>query len=218
MACPAHTLIPLPDAMSFEVGAAVSCGTGTAYTALKRMRMEGGGTLAVFGQGPVGLSGTMLGHAMGMRVIGVDIFDERLALSKACGAAETVNSRNQNVVDAIKTLTGGRGADYVLEMSGNPEARVAGVRSTRTFGAFCFVGEGGSVTLDVSNDVIRRQVTMHGSWTFSKSGQDDCARFIVEHKVPINLLITHRFALDDAVAAYQQFDCQAMGKGMIIPG
>ena len=218
MSCPVHTLIPLPDNMSFEVGAAVSCGTGTAFTALKRMHMEGGSTLAVFGQGPVGLSGTMLGHAMGMRVIGVDISDERLTLAKACGAAETVNSRSSDAVDAIKSLTGGRGADYVLETSGNSEARVAGVRSTRTFGALCFVGEGGSVTLDVSNDVIRRQITMHGSWTFSKSGQDECARFIAEHKVPVDRLITHRFALDDAVAAYQQFDRQSMGKGMIVPG
>lgn len=217
MACPVHTLIPLPDAMSFEVGAAVSCGTGTAYTALKRLHMEGGATLAVFGQGPVGLSGTMLGHAMGMRVIGVDISDERLALARSCGATETVNSKANDAVDAIKSLTGGRGADYVLETSGNPDARVAGVRSTRTFGALCFVGEGGMVSLDVSNDIIRRQITMHGSWTFSKSGQDDCARFIAEHKVPVDRLITHRFALTDAVAAYQQFDRQTMGKGMIIP-
>jgi threonine dehydrogenase-like Zn-dependent dehydrogenase len=217
MACPAHTLIPLPDALSFEVGAAVSCGTGTAFTALKRMHMQGGGTLAVFGQGPVGLSGTMFGHAMGMRVIGVDISDDRLGLARACGAAETVNSKAGDPIEAIKALTHGRGADYVLETSGSPEARVAGVRSTRAFGSLCFVGEGGTVTLDVSNDIIRRQITMHGSWTFSKTGQDDCARFVAEHGVPVERLITHRFALDEAAAAYRQFDRQSMGKGMILP-
>ncbi|MFM2423449.1 MAG: hypothetical protein RL291_1979 [Pseudomonadota bacterium] len=217
MACPAHTLIALPDDMSFEVGAAVSCGTGTAYTALRRMKMDGGGTLVVVGQGPVGTSGTMLGRAMGMRVIAVDISDERLALAKTCGAEHVVKSGKADVVDAIKTLTGGRGADYVLETSGNADARVAGVRSTKTFGSLCFVGEGGTLTLDVSNDIIRRQITMYGSWTFSKTGQDDCARFIAEHKVPIGKLITHRFKLEDAVAAYAQFDKQTMGKGMIIP-
>ncbi len=217
MACPAHTLIPLPEALSFEVGAAVSCGTGTAFTALRRMTMAGGGTLVVSGQGPVGTSGTLFGKAMGMRVIAVDISDERLALATTCGADHVINSGKTGVADAVKALTGGRGADYVLETSGNPDARVAGVRATRTFGAMCFVGEGGTVTLDVSNDIIRRQITMHGSWTFSKSGQDDCARFIAERGVPIESLITHRFKLDDAVAAYQQFDRQQMGKGMIIP-
>jgi threonine dehydrogenase-like Zn-dependent dehydrogenase len=217
MACPAHTLIAMPDGMSFEVGAAVSCGTGTAFAALKRMHMEGGKTLVVSGQGPVGLSGTMLGKAMGMRVIGVDISDDRLALARTCGADEAVNSGKADPVEQIMAMTQGRGADYVLETSGNPDARVAAVKSTRTFGTMCFVGEGGTVTLDVSNDIIRRQVNMLGSWTFSKSGQDDCGRFIVEHGVPIDKLITHRFKLEDGPAAYQQFDKQQMGKGMILP-
>src|SRR5439155_227533 len=69
MKVPARTLVPLPDALSFEEGAAVSCGTGTAYGALKRLDVSGRDTLAVFGQGPVGLSATMLGRAMGARVI-----------------------------------------------------------------------------------------------------------------------------------------------------
>ena len=69
MRVPAHTLVPLPDSLSFEAGAAISCGTGTAYGALKRLGLEGDETLAVFGQGPVGLSATQLGVAMGARVI-----------------------------------------------------------------------------------------------------------------------------------------------------
>ena len=72
MQVPAFTLVPLPDELSFEEGAAISCGTGTAYGALKRIDASGRDTLAVFGQGPVGLSATMLGHAMGARVIAVD--------------------------------------------------------------------------------------------------------------------------------------------------
>ncbi|HMB88376.1 MAG TPA: alcohol dehydrogenase catalytic domain-containing protein, partial [Methylomirabilota bacterium] len=65
MKVPARTNVPLPDELSFEEGAAVSCGTGTAYGALKRLDVSGRDTLAVFGQGPVGLSATMLGAAMG---------------------------------------------------------------------------------------------------------------------------------------------------------
>src|SRR2546429_5064837 len=66
---PARTLVPLPDELSFVEGAAVSCGTGTAYGALRRMQLAGGSTLAVFGQGPVGLSATVLGAQMGARVM-----------------------------------------------------------------------------------------------------------------------------------------------------
>jgi hypothetical protein len=57
---PASTLVPLPDELSFETGAAISCGTGTAYQALRRMNLTGGDTIAVIGQGPVGLSATQL--------------------------------------------------------------------------------------------------------------------------------------------------------------
>ena len=69
---PARTLVPLPDELSFIAGAAVSCGTGTAYGALRRMHLAGGSTLAVFGQGPVGISATLLGAKMGARVIAVE--------------------------------------------------------------------------------------------------------------------------------------------------
>jgi threonine dehydrogenase-like Zn-dependent dehydrogenase len=217
MKVPAHTLIPLPGELSFEEGAAVSCGTGTAWGALKRMNMAGGGTLAVFGQGPVGLSATMLGKAMGMRVIGIDIADERLALATQCGADTVVNSAKDDPVAALKALTKGTGVDYALECSSAPAARTAAVRGARTWGTVCYVGEGGSVTLDVSPDMLRRQITLMGSWTFSKIGQDACARFIAEHKVPLATLITHRFKLDEAEAAYRLFDRQTTGKGMILP-
>ena len=50
-------------------------------------------------------------------------------------------------------------------------------------GTACFVGEGGDVTIDVSNDMLRRQVTVVGSWTFSKNGQGDCAEFVAERGV-----------------------------------
>jgi transglutaminase-like putative cysteine protease len=44
----------------------------------------------------------------------------------------------------------------------------------------CFVGERGEVTLDVSADLLRRQVTLVGSWTFSKQGQAECAEFVAD--------------------------------------
>ena len=50
MLVPAHTVVKLPDALSFKTGAAISCGTGTAYGALKRLDLAGDETIAIFGQ------------------------------------------------------------------------------------------------------------------------------------------------------------------------
>lgn len=217
MVIPASTLVPLPDELSFETGAAISCGTGTAYGALKRMKMEGGRTLAVFGQGPVGTSATMLGKAMGMHVFAIDISDERLALAKKCGADEIINVTNKDAVEELRKLTGGKGVHYAVECSSNPDARVAAVRGTRTWGTACYVGEGGTVQLEVSPDMIRRQITLMGSWTFSTNIQDECTKFIADNGVPIDALITDHFKLSDAVGAYEKFDKQQMGKGMLTP-
>jgi len=214
MKVPASTLVPLPDDLSFAAGAAISCGASTAYNALRRMRLTGGDTLAIFGQGPVGLSATLIASAMGARIIAVDILPERLELARAFGADSTVDASTDDPVATLNELTRAEGVDLALECSGAPEARVAAVRATRTWGTVCYVGEGQTVTLDVSQDLLRRQLTLIGSWTFSTVGQEACARFIVEQNVPLQRLITHRFKLEDAADAYRLFDTQTTGKGV----
>ncbi len=94
-------------------GASCGCGTGTAYQALKRLAPSGLDTMVVFGQGPVGVAATLIGTALGARVIAIDTVDERLALGKRFGAIETLNASKVDVVTAIKDLTGGDGAVYM---------------------------------------------------------------------------------------------------------
>src|SRR3984893_593457 len=110
MKVPVSTLVPLPDALSFVTGAAISCGTGTAWGALKRLNLQGGETIAIFGQGPVGLSATQLAVVMGARVIAVDIAPERRKLAQVFGAHEVIDPGAGDVVAAIRGLTHGEGA------------------------------------------------------------------------------------------------------------
>ena len=217
MKVPVHTLVPLPDALSFEAGAAISCGTGTAYGALKRLNLQGGETIAIFGQGPVGLSATQLAVAMGARVIALDVSPERNRLAQEFGAHEVIDARSNNPVAAIHDLTHGEGAHKTLDTSGAAEARASAVRATRTWGTACYVGERGQVTLDVSPDLLRRQITLVGSWTFSTQGQADCAEFVADHAIAVDKLFTHRWRLDQAEEAYRVFDTQSTGKGVILP-
>ena len=218
MKCPARTLVTLPGELSFDAGAAISCGTGTAWGALQRLGLQGDHTIAVFGQGPVGLSATLLASEMGARVIALDTSPERLDRAKEFGAAHRVNPKDtDDVVGAIKALTHGRGAHLALDASSSPEARRQAVRCVRTWGKACFVGEGGEVTLDVSNDLLRRQVTLIGSWTFSTVGQEDCARYVADRGIDLDRLFTHRWKLGEAEEAYRVFDRQSDGKGVIHP-
>jgi threonine dehydrogenase-like Zn-dependent dehydrogenase len=213
---PAFTLVPLPDALSFAAGAAISCGTGTAFGALRRMGLSGHHTIAIFGQGPVGLSATQLAAAMGARVIAVDVAPERLARATEFGADAAIDPGSDDPVAAIAALTQGLGADLALDTSGAAEGRVNAVRCARVWGTVCFVGERGAVTLDVSRDMLRKQLTLIGSWTFSSIGQAACARFVVERGIEIDRLFTNQWQLCEAEAAYRQFDRQTMGKGVFV--
>ncbi|MGA9869367.1 MAG: zinc-binding dehydrogenase [Acetobacteraceae bacterium] len=213
---PANTLVPLPEELSFQTGAAVACGTGTAWGALRRMNLAGNDTIAIFGQGPVGLSATQLAKAMGARVIALDVSPERLERAKEFGADEVVNPRSNDPVGAVKDLTHGYGADLSLDTSSQPEGRISAIRAVKVWGTMCFVGERNDVTIDVSPDVLRKQLTMIGSWTFSVIGQAECARFIADRKVEVDRLFTHSWRLDQADEAYRLFDTQTTGKGVFL--
>jgi threonine dehydrogenase-like Zn-dependent dehydrogenase len=155
---------------------------------------------------------------MGARVIALDTSAERLARAKEFGADAVLDpTATDNVVQAIRDLTHGLGAHASLDASSSPLARAQAVRCVRTWGKACFVGEGGDVSLDVSNDLLRRQVTLIGSWTFSTVGQAECARFIADRGIDVDAIFTHQWRLDEAEEAYRVFDAQTSGKGVIHP-
>lgn len=216
MKVPVGTIVPLREDLSYVVGAAISCGTGTAFGALQRLALQGDETIVVFGQGPVGLSATMLASAMGARVIAVDLLPERCELAREFGATDIVNPAEGDVVEAIMDLTHGEGAHKTLDCTSSPDARLAAVRATRKWGTACMVGVGGGLSLDVAQDLIFRQVGVIGSWTFSISGQADCARFVGDRNLPVERLFTDRWQLEQADEAYRHFDSQAAGKGVFV--
>ena len=219
MKVPASTLVPLPEELSFEVGAAISCGTGTAWGALQRIGLSGRETIAIFGQGPVGLSATQFAKAFGAQVVAIDISEARLALAKELGADIVVNATKDDPVAAIEAVTHGEGAEKTMDCSGNPDARLQAIRGTRTWGKVALVGEGGLLTVDVSQYLIRRQISLVASWTFSTVGQAECARFVADRHIPVERIFTNRYRrLEEADGAYRAFDAQSSGKGVFLLG
>jgi len=215
MLVPADTLVPLDDRLSFAVGAAISCGTGTAWGALKRMNLSGRETIAIFGQGPVGLSATQLAAAQGARVIALDVEPARLVKSEAFGAAATINPRGGHVRDQIWELTHGLGADKSLETSGSSEAAKEALDAVKTWGTATFVGLGAQVVFDV-RAFLGKQITIMTSWSMSIQDQKSCADFIIERGTDIHSLFTDSYRLEQAETAYRAFDRQSGGKGVFL--
>ncbi|SAL06854.1 zinc-containing alcohol dehydrogenase superfamily protein [Caballeronia calidae] len=216
MKVPSHTVIPLPDELSFEAGAAISCGSGTAYSALRRLGVNALHTIAIFGQGHVGLAGTQFAVAMGARVIALDISDARLELARKFGADVVLNPTDVQVRSAIRELTNGRGADYALETSGAATARQDALGAVRLWGSVAYVGLGPAPTLNVNSDLIMRQVSAIGSLTFSTVIQREAALFAAAHHLDIDAIFSHRWALSQAREAYIVAGAQTAGKGVFV--
>jgi threonine dehydrogenase-like Zn-dependent dehydrogenase len=151
-----------------------------------------------------------------VRVIAIDINPTRLQRAREFGADTLIDPAGDDVRAALLELTGGIGVDCALETSGASEARVAAIRATKIWGTCCFVGEGGDTTINVSQDMIRRQTTIFGSWTFSIAGQADCAAFIATRKIDVDRIYTNRWSLDQADEAYRLFDQGVGGKGVFL--
>ena len=123
MKCPADTLVKLREDISFKSGAAISCGTGTAWGAIDRLCLRSHETLAVFGLGPVGLSAVMIASSMGVNVIALDTNQQRLDEQNPLEQKYFKSMKIDNVVDAIKDLTNGLGAHSSIDASSSSEAR-----------------------------------------------------------------------------------------------
>jgi L-iditol 2-dehydrogenase len=214
MKVPVSSLVHLPEEISFAGGAAIACGTGTAYGALVRLNLNGRDTLAVFGLGPVGLSAVQLAAAMGVKVIAVDIASNRLDRAREFGATHVIDSSKTDPVQEIRALTDGKGVSCSMDCSGADKARQAAVRSAAPWGNIALVGVGGTVTLDVMKDVIYKQRTIIGSYTFSEVTMAECARFIADHGVDIDAQFTDRWGIEEAEHAYREFDKQTSGKAV----
>lgn len=215
MRVPAATLVRLHDSLSFEAGAAIGCGTGTAWGGLERLGDVGGSTLVVFGQGPVGLSATMLASARGARVIAVDVAPERLQRAEQFGAVQVIDPAEVDPVEVIREATLGRGAPLVLETSGSSQAATSALACLAPWGRACFVGLGGKVEFAVQ-DVLKTQMSIMTSWSLSIVDLSRCADFIAQNRLPVDDLFSHRWRLEQAAEAYVEFDKQSAGKGVFV--
>jgi threonine dehydrogenase-like Zn-dependent dehydrogenase len=213
---PAVNCLKLADELSFVAGAVMTDMIGTQYSAQKRLGVSGATTLAVFGIGPMGAAGVLIGKARGARIIAIDVLEDRLAMAKDLGADEVVNGGQQDSTARLRELTGGVGVDVAIDCSGNGQAQNSALDSTRRFGSVAFVGESSSTTINPSDQLIRKQLQVIGAWYFPLSEFAEISQFIVKKRIPIEKMVTHRFSLDQAAEAFRMFDERKTEKAVFI--
>jgi len=208
----ARNCMPLPDELSYAHGALMACAAGTAFSSMHKLQVSGQDTLVIFGQGPVGLCGLLVAKALGGRVIGVDPIPERRALALQLGADKALDPGQTDVLTAVRDLTHGDGADLAFETSGSAAGQNGAVDCLRLGGKAVFVGFGVQDKTLNPSQFIGRQLTLMGSFVMPVYMYYDLAQFVLDHDLPLDRMVTHRFPLEKAPEAFALFDQGATGK------
>jgi threonine dehydrogenase-like Zn-dependent dehydrogenase len=210
----------LPDDISWQAGVLLSGdGLGVPYHVSRRLGETRGRTVAVLGAGPVGLGNVLMQAHLGATVAAFDLSERRLELAQGLGA-KSVGQPSGPSPDELARLVvdrmGGR-PDVVVECVGREPTLRAALSAVAPGGTVVCVGEQSSYPLDPSNELIRRDITLMGSWFFHLSELDGMVS-AERAGLGVERLITHTFPLESAAEAYEQFAAGLTGKVLIAAG
>jgi len=200
------SLYALPDGVTDEAALLLSDILPTGFEiGVQYGRVKPGDTVAVVGAGPVGLAVMATAQLYGAaQIVAIDLDENRLDLAKQVGATHCVNSGAGDWKDQVLGLTDGYGVDVAVEAVGMPATFEMCTQLVRPGGNVANVGvHGNPVQLDLQNLWIKNINISMGLVNTSTLGM--LLKLVVQHKLPVEKFVTHRFSLDDVMNAYGTF-------------
>jgi propanol-preferring alcohol dehydrogenase len=197
---PERSLFQLPPEISLEHGAVMMCSSSTSLHALKKARLQGGDTVAVFGIGGLGSSALQLARAMGaLEVYAVDVNPVKLALAESFGAVP-VNAAQGDPVQEIRRLTGGRGVDVSVEVVGLPVTMRQAVQALAVQGRAAIAGLSDR-TFEIASyaELLGTEAEVIGVADHLAQEMPQLLEFAVRGKLNLEKVITRRVPLDAAI-------------------
>jgi NADPH:quinone reductase-like Zn-dependent oxidoreductase len=199
----AEGLVRLPAGLEFVEGACLPCAALTAWSAIvEQGRIGRGDVVVIQGTGGVALAALQFASALGSTTIVTSKSDQKLERARSLGASHTINYRQHPEWSRnVKELTGGVGADHVLELGGPATIRQS-VRAVRGGGCVSMIGVlGGAVAeLDLPL-VVMRNVRLQGVTVGSRRAFERMVEFIEEND--IRPVVDRVFALEDSASAFR---------------
>ncbi|MDP9138347.1 MAG: Zn-dependent alcohol dehydrogenase, partial [Pseudomonadota bacterium] len=209
--------IVVPNEIPFDRACLIGCGVMTGVGGAARIaRIDGGSSVVVIGCGAVGLNavqGAMLQRAD--TIVALDRDPARLAMARLFGATHIVDAGGNDVVEQVKALTGGRGADYVIECAGHELAFRLSPEILRPGGQLVWLGK-----INIDRDVAFRWGALMGEKQIVRSSYGGArprrdfpwlARLYLAGKLKLDELITRRLRLEEINEGFA-----AMTRGEIV--
>ena len=209
---PSASLHRIPEGVSYRqasFGEPLAC----CVNGSKQSQITFGADVVILGAGQIGLMHLQLAKVSGARVIVSDMIPERLQKAAELGAHEVIDAGSTDPVQAVKDLTGGRGADVIIVAVGAPGAEqqaleMAGVGATINY----FAGTYPSTTIPLDPNLIHyRQIRLTGSHDYGPIDFRDALRFIELGAVDVDAIVSHDLPLE---RTKEGFDIVASRKGL----
>jgi len=200
---PSWILCKIPEDMSYEMASLALCGLGPSFGALEQMQVDAFDTVLITGLGAVGLGGVVNAKFRGAFVIGVESIPYRVERAKMLGADVVLDPTDETALEQVMRLTDGLGVDRALDCSGVVAAQRFCIDATRRRGEVAFVGEcGQELGIRVSPDMIRKGLTIRGSWHYNLSLYPKIVQVIQESPV-VDQLISHVMPMSQIQEAFE---------------
>ena len=192
----------VPDELDDTQAALVEPFSCAYFAAMRADNLNASDTAVVFGAGPIGLSCVAVASTLGARVISAEPNPARADIARRMGAEEVLDPTDAGFVDRVMELTGGRGADVVMEASGQPPAMAAALEvagfNARLVNIGIDVGRSAEARLGLIQSKqlqIRGTIGTPGVWP-------QTLRFLARTGLDLTPMVTRRFPLDSAPDAY----------------
>ena len=220
---PERLLHRIPEGMSYDVAAVVEPTANTVHDVIERAKVEAGDFVVVIGPGPIGLLAAMAARAGGARhlvVIGARPDEAmRLPKARALGFQTVLSVAETDPLAAVLDLTGGIGADLVIEASGSAAGIASTVDLVRKKGRICAIGMTGKDNIPFPwdkaafkvCDIIFNLSTSYTSW-------ERTIHLIATGQIPAGDVISHRMPLAEWRTAFDELEAQRALKILLIPG
>jgi threonine dehydrogenase-like Zn-dependent dehydrogenase len=214
------TLVSTPDAPSEDLIPSLltlSDVMGTGWFAADAANVKPGSTVAVVGDGAVGLLGVLSARQIGAgRIIAMSRHKSRQELAREFGATDIVAERGDQAVARIKEMTMGIGADAVLECVGTQESMMQAIRSTRPGGSIGYVGVPHGVELD-GEQLFFAHVHLHGGPAPVRRYLPELIDLVWQEKINPGKVFDLTLPLDQVAEGYRAMDERRAIKTLLRP-
>ena len=195
-----HGTVRIPPGISFQQACFVEP-VNTCMKGIEALRLEPGETVLVIGQGPIGIILSVLAKRAGASVVTSDLYPERLKIAESFGLELHMDAARTNVVQRVREMTEGRGADAVILAVGSNGLIGRAMDAARPGGRVLLFAQTqhGEAIVDPAAICVEEK-TLVGSYSASVDLQEESIRFVMNGEMDLERLISHRFPLRQAKA------------------